>query len=162
MPTGELLAASVFVTYLGEGGGVEGGIGLGDGVGMGASGGGEGGGARVVAVAENSRPEASAKHAPPVGEARGGLQPRQASDNWQTRSRWPALPASPFYMATHCSTREPRRLSPPQGGTRLREEPMNTTVLSVVVIELGAGGACEGVRSRLLDHEHRVKGVLTG
>ena len=31
MPTGELLAASVFVTYLGEGGGVEGGIGLGDG-----------------------------------------------------------------------------------------------------------------------------------
>ena len=37
-------------------------------------------------------------------------------------------------MATHCSTRDPSRLSPPHGATRLREEPMNTTVLSVVVI----------------------------
>ena len=141
LPTGALLAASVLVTYLGEGGGDEGGGDEGGGGGLGMGGGGEGGGG-LGGVCRWWRWWKSAATRPrplrPPTRPTSLLTLRAASRLGQPRPISRCVLAGQRYrhfdMATHCSTRDPSRLSPPHGGTRLREEPMNTTVLSVVVI----------------------------
>ena len=116
---------------------------------------------QVVAVVEISRQQRPRPLRPPTRPT-SLLTLRAASSLGQPRpiSRRVLAGQPNFDMATHCSTREPSRLSPPHGATRLREEPMNTTVFSVVVIgELASWRGTSGSGSGQTDMDRNFRGV---